>query len=76
MKDLIPNLKPHDTVRIAMPAFIEEHKLANEDIKRTSTALRKRGELNQWSPNVFEVLSMRTLDDGTFKSLLKGMGPR
>ena len=65
MKDITPSLNPHDTVRIAMTAFTKGRKLAKEDIKRT--ALRKRGELNRWSPDVFEVLSMRTFDDGSFK---------
>ena len=44
MKDITPNLNPHDTVMIAMSSFTKGRKLAKEDIKRT--ALRKRGELN------------------------------
>jgi hypothetical protein len=57
-----------------MTAFTKGRKLVKEDIKRT--ALRKRGELNRWSPDVYEVLSMRKFDDDSFKYQIKGMGDR
>ena len=43
MKDITPNLNPHDRVGIAMSSFKKGRKLAKQDIKRT--ALQKRGEL-------------------------------
>jgi hypothetical protein len=57
-----------------MSSFKKGRKLVKEDIKRT--ALRKRGELNRWSPDVYEVLLIKTFDDGSFKYQIKGMGDR
>lgn len=74
IEDLKPNIVSHDTVRVAITAFTEARELAEEDIKRT--ALWKREELNQWSPDVFEVLSMRKFDDRTFKYQIKGIDDR